>query len=198
MSNFECPLRSPAARRRDATRRLVMDAFFAALYFVFARFVSIDTPIVQISFSSFPIIFCALMLGTRDALLVAFVGSYLEQVTSPYGLSPTTPLWMLPVILLALFAALFGRLLPRPLEIKKTGRLLPLLVIILCGELLLTVTNTAALYIDGWVMHYPVKALDAIALTRLINCAVRAAINCVVLPLLLPPVQKMYLSRKHQ
>jgi hypothetical protein len=63
-------------------------------------------------------------------------------------------------------------------------------VTIVVSELLLTALNTAALYIDGAILGYAVKALHLLMPMRVINGLVRAVISCVLIPLLLPPLKK--------
>lgn len=170
-------------------RRLVMDAMFIALYVVFEQ-LSVEMAIVEISLTSLPILLCARLYGLRDALAVALIGSFVEQLTSPYGLSVTTPLWMAPVILMAACAAILFWLLGR-----RGGRLRLLFVIIL-SELVFTVLNTAALYLDGYIMDYAVKALHLMVMPRLLNCLVRMAVSCILLPLLLPKLERLSGQKK--
>ena len=178
--------------RRNATYRLILDALFAALYLVLAAFVSIRTPFAKISFSSLPLLLAAYLFGPVDAILAATVGSFLEQVK--FGLGPTTPLWMLPAIVMAGSAGVFG-LLARKWE-KDSGMYHNLLIAAtLLAEILFTAANTAALYLDGYLMHYSVKALTALLPPRLANLGVRAAITTLTVRLLLPRVQKLMSKR---
>lgn len=173
-------------------RRLVMDAMLIALYVVFKTQLSIVTPIMKISpFVSLPILLCARLYGLRDALVVAFVGSLVEQVTSPYGISVSTLIWMAPVIFQAAFAAILFWLLCR-----REGRL-RLLIVVILSELFLTVLNVLGLYLDGYIMQYAVEALDVIAVPRLLNCLARTVISCILFPMLLPPLGRLARQKKH-
>lgn len=173
--------------RRD-TYRLILDALFAALYLVLAAFVSIRTPFAKISFSSLPLLLAAYLFGSVDALLVATVGAFLEQVK--FGLGPTAPLWMLPAMSMAVIAGVLGLL------ARRSSRYYNLLVpVTLIAEIVFTATNTAALYLDGYLMHYSVKALTALLPPRLANLGVRAVITSVTVRLLLPRVQKLLSKR---
>ena len=174
--------------RRNATYRLILDALFAALYLVLAAFVSIRTPFAKISFSSLPLLLAAYLFGPVDTILVATVGSFLEQVK--FGLCPTTPLWMLPAIVMAGSAGVFG-LLARKWG-KDSGMYHNLLI---AATLLAEILFTAALYLDGYLMHYSVKALTALLPPRLANLGVRAAITTLTVRLLLPRVQKLMSKR---
>ncbi len=165
-------------------RRLTLNAVLAALYVVFATLLSFKTPFFEVSLVSVPIFLSAALFGA-DAIFVALLGSLIEQLLSPYGLSVTTPLWMAPPVLLAAVAAL-GFLLLRH---QRENASAVLLLLLFC-EVLLTVSNTAALYLDGYIMGYAVKALHLIALPRAINGGVRALLSCLLLPLLLPPLRR--------
>lgn len=181
---------------RFTTKRLVTDALFAALYVVFSCFVTVKTPIVEISFASFPVIFSAFLLDPADAALIALTGSFIEQMM--FGLSPTAPLWMLPPILQGLTVGLLASLTSaHPDHIRKLKTALTVVLAVCTGELILTAANTGALYLDGFICGYPVKALHLIVVPRICNCAVRAVLNCILIPLLLPPVQKLFSMRKN-
>ena len=166
-------------------RRLVLDAMLVALYVVFSTVLAFKTPWFEVSLVGLPILLSARLFGAKDALVIALLGSFMEQLMSPYGLSATTPLWMAPVVLMAAAAALGFFLIGR-------RNSLPLMLgVIILSELLLTVFNTAALYLDGYIMNYAVKALHLIALPRLINSGVRMAISCALVPLLIPPISRL-------
>ena len=169
-------------------RRLTTDAILIALFVVFSTFLSFKTPLFEVSLVSLPILLCAFYCGPLDALAVAAIGSFLEQALSAYGLSVTTPIWMAPVILQALAAALLFHFFYR----GKKAPLWVLIAIIVVSELVLTATNTAALYLDGAVWGYSVKALHLLLPTRLINGGVRCVLSCTLLPLVLPALNRSF------
>lgn len=178
---------SPLGRRRAAVVRLTTDAMLTAVYIVLASLLSVNLPFAQISLSSFPLLLCAFLFGTGDAVAVALCGSFVEQVL--FGLSPTAPLWMLPPILMAFAAGLAVWLLRR-----LTGRepnLWQIITITVVGEVLLTVANTAVLYLDARIVGYPVKALTVLLPTRLLNCCLRAVCTTALTVLLLPLMRSL-------
>lgn len=179
---------------KRSTYRMILDALFAALYFVLAAFVSVRTPFAEISFSSLPLLLAAYLFGPADAALVATVGAFLEQVHSEYGLGPTAPLWMLPAILMAGCAGVLGLLAKKCAKSDRDyyNLLIPATLI---AEILFTVANTAVWYLDGYLMHYSVGALTALLLPRLANLGVRTVITTVTVRLLLPRVQKLMSKR---
>ncbi len=163
-------------------RRLTTDAILVALFVVFSTLLSFKTPFFEVSLVSLPILLAAFYCGPLDALIVATLGSFLEQALSAYGLGVTTPIWMAPAILQALTAALLFRFLYR----GKAKRAWVLIAIIITAELVLTLANTAALYLDGAIFDYSVKALHLLLPGRLLNGGVRCVLSAVLLPIVLP------------
>ena len=175
---------------RSKIYRLAMNALFVALYFILGTYLSFKIPgAVQISFSTIPLLLCAFLFTPVDAVTVAVLGTLLEQILdpSPYGFM-TLPMWLVPNAVLALVVAL-GAIRIRKLESRKTA-LVCTAVLIVCAEVLLTALNTAALYVDGYILGYSVKALHLLLPTRVANCFVRAAISCVVCLALIPPLRR--------
>ncbi len=171
--------------------RLVLDALFAALYVVLSTYLSIKIPgSVQISFSSLPILLCAFLLKPTDAVAVAVLGTFVEQVLdpSPYGYA-TLLMWLIPGAVQALIAGL-GAVCVERMRVGSAKKAFAFLIVfIVSAEVSLTFLNTVALYIDGYIFSYPVKALHLLLPMRLLNLLVRTAISCVVVPLLLPPLR---------
>lgn len=173
------------SRRNQQLLRLVLDAMLVALYVVLSVFATVKIPnVIEISWASLPVLLAAFLFRPQDAVAVALCGSFLEQLLSPYGLSPTTPLWMAPVVLQAIFAGLLV-----PLARRKNGKLWQVLIIV-ASEFLLTACNTGALYLDARIMGYTVKALIILLPPRLINGTARAVLSAVLVPALLLPLSK--------
>ena len=173
---------SVSTQSRLHIRRLTTNATLVALFVVFSTLLSFKTPFFEVSLVSLPILLAAFYCGPVDALIVAALGSFLEQALSAYGLSATTPIWMAPVLLQALCAGLLFHFLCR----KGGAKPVVLVAIILLSELVLTAANTAALYLDGAIWQYSVTALHILLPGRLINGGVRCVLSAVLLPLVLP------------
>lgn len=184
-----------ADHSRRATFHLVLDALFAAIYVVLASFLTVRLPMMEISLSTLPLLLVGFLFGPIDAVTVALVGSFLEQALSQYGLTVSAPLWMLPPVLMALAAGLFGLLLRHTPKDTRRYYVLLITATLLC-ELLCTAANTVVLYVDGlYVAHYPVRALALILPTRLANLGLRVLVTVLAVPLLLPRAQKLVAKR---
>ncbi len=184
--SMEQNFRTPATH----VRRLALDAVLAALFVLFAVVFTIKTPVLEISWASLPILVAALLFGLPDALAVALIGSFMEQALSQYGLSPTTPLWMAPVLLQAFVAGLFAHL------ARRTEQRWILIFAVIAAELVLTAANIAALYLDGAIYSYALPALHLMVPGRLLNAAVRTALSVILLPPLLLALRRILGQRR--
>lgn len=81
---------------KEKTMVLCRVALLAAAYFVLSITLTIKTPYLEITFKSLPVVVGALMFGPVGGGLVALFGELLAQMIGPYGLMPTTVLWLLP------------------------------------------------------------------------------------------------------
>ena len=180
-----------AISARTNVYRIALDALFVALYVVLGTFASIKIPgVIQISFSTLPILLAAFLLRPADAVGIALMGTFVEQVIdpSPYGFV-TLPMWLIPGAVVALVASL-GACYVRRLTAAR-AKLIVMLITVFFSELLLTALNTTALYIDGAILEYSVKALHLLLPTRLLNGVARAVISCIAVPLLYTPLHKV-------
>lgn len=174
---------------RSKIYRIALDALFVALYVVLSTVLSVKIPgAIQISLSTLPLLLAAFLFSPADAAAVALLGTFLEQVLdpSPFGFA-TLPIWLIPYTAMALTAAISAVFIRR-VDNKKLAVLLTCAAVI-CAEVLLTVLNTGALYLDGYLLNYPVKALHLLLPTRALNCLVRCLISSVLVNLLLPPLR---------
>lgn len=136
----------------DRTVRLATDAMLAAMYFVLTYFVTIRIANLRITLASLPIVVCVLLFGPVDACAAAAIGELLNQLLS-YGLTATTPLWLLPPMLRA---AVIG---VAVLVCRKTGKPLerrPLLfgAVALVAAALTTLANTGITWLDSVLYGY--------------------------------------------
>ena len=156
-------------KNRAHVLRLCTDAMLAALYVLLKSVLRISLPpVLEISFSSLPILLAAFLFGAPDALAVAFCGSLADQIIG-HGISVSTPIWMAPVLLLAVAASLPGLFARRPYPLWR------FYLYVFLAELTLTAANTAALYMDG--------------------AFARAVLSCVVLMPLLLALSKSGIGR---
>ena len=145
-------------------RRITMDGMMIAIFVVLAKF-TIKAGPIHIAFSGLSVVFASIYFGLPDGLIVALLGETIIQLTSSYGITPTTPLWILPPAFRALSCGLFAlpfRRKGEPLEKHLVFYTLAILI----GAILVTLANAGVEWIDGKVMGYNPKLTYILILTR--------------------------------
>jgi uncharacterized membrane protein len=132
---------------------MCLDAMFIALYFLLAK-LSFPIGNIHLTLASLPLVISALLLGVRSTVVVALLGEFLNQLLG-YGLTLTTPIWMLPPLIRGLTIALVGYFCQKKGEALENHLVLYYITIV-SAALLTTAANTLALYLDAIIIGYPV------------------------------------------
>ena len=145
-------------KQKIATRRLVINAVLIAIYVVL-RFFNIPVGnYFRFTLASFSVILCALLYGPVDGLLVGLLGEFIAQVTGPFGLTATTPLWCVGETVRGGVLGLCSRLFLRKglLAAEKPERKHVVWLLICCGltGVLAALGQTFALYVDSKMFGY--------------------------------------------
>ncbi len=172
---------------RSKIYRISLDAVLLAINVV----MNVAVP-SEFSWASLPVLLCAFLMSPGDALAVAALGSFIEQLF--YGLNATTVLWILPWVVFAAFVG-FGAALARRHE-----RMWCMVLVIVAGELVLNICNTSVLLYFGYVQMDPAQFTEGLAmplvavltyLVRMPQAVIRAVLSAIVVPLLLPPLRRV-------
>ena len=136
------------------TKRLTTLAMLIAVYIVLSILTPIKLSNFKFTFEAFPILVAGLLLGPVDGLLVGAIGSTIYQLLfSGYGITPTTPLWVLPHALSGLIVGLYAKYKKYDLDFKH------IIFISIISALLVTTLNLLALYVDSKMFGYYSKTL---------------------------------------
>ena len=168
--------------------RITLDALFVALFVVLATVLSFETPLFKLAWTSLPILLCAFLLRPADAIAVALLGSFLDQMI--YGLNAQAPLWMLPFLLLGVISSLLAN------TVCRDGKLWKVVVSLVISELALTVFNTLSLYLCGYILANVTNPALLIwgFVTRILPALPRIVLSAIFVPVLLKPLRRV-LSR---
>ena len=163
--------------RKFTTKQLATDAMLAAMVAVLG-YVSLDFTSIKITFESVPILIGALLFGPADGAAIGLVGTLVYQLLR-YGVSVTTPLWILPYMLAGLLVGLIAKG-EKELSLKR------LALAVFSSSLLIFLLNTLVLYLDSKIYGYysPVYIFGSF-LPRLVICLGKAAAYTALLPELL-------------
>lgn len=133
-------------------------ALLAAMYFLL-NMLEIRTPgNLHITFDRLPVVVSALAFGPMEAVLVAMFGELLNQIISPYGITATTLLWVIPPMIQA------GILGVAAARMQASGKRLEsrpvaCYVISVLAAVITTAANTAVIWLDSVIYGYYTFAL---------------------------------------
>ena len=169
---------------KKTIKRITGDGMLLAIYIVLSTLTVRATPNLQITFTGLAIIMASVLYGFGDSILIAVLGSFVAQLRGPYGLSVTTPIWMIPPVLRAI---VFG--LVYEIYLKKGIRLqdkkIMFVVWAIVAGLVTTVANTGAIFLDAKIFGYPVSmAVIESAFRFLSSIASSIVIGLVCLPVI--------------
>lgn len=164
-------------KKQMTITRLVLGAMLIAIYVV----LSMPMLAVQVggglkfTFEHFPVILSAVIFGPIDAVLVGGLGELINQLTT-FGLTPTTALWILPIVFRGAFLGVMRTILPgqmgRSAIIQKK---IPIVFMVICmvSGVLSSLLNTLALYVDSKLFGYYTYAMVfGVLLIRIISSVV--------------------------
>ncbi len=165
--------------------RITVDAMFVALFVVLATVLSFETPLFKISWTSLPVLLCAFLMRPVDAVAVALLGSFLDQML--YGLNAQTLFFMLPFVLLAVVSVLLAN------TFCRDGTPWKIVVALVLSELVLTVSNTFSLYFCGYILADVTEPSLLLwgFLMRTPQALPRMVLSAIFIPVLLKPLRRV-------
>lgn len=179
---------------------MTLIALLSSLYVVLS-FLEIEAGVFKISLASFVIIFSSLTLPFVDSLSIAIIGTFIQQLK--FGLGPTTILWMLPIIIRALFISSMD-LISRRFDKNLYERKVLCIITIVISSIIVTILNTAVMYFDALIYQYPYEFVFITAIFRaLINIGITVCETILIFIIIKPlnkggmlPERKLYGQNK--
>ena len=169
------------------TKRLTTLALLSAVYVVLAVMTPIRLINFKFTFEAFPVLVTAFLMGPVDGMLVGILGSGLYQVlASGYGITPTTPLWILPHAFSGFLAGFLARRMGEEMTFLKTG--------LIAGISAVTVTllNTLALYADSKMYgSYSSQLVFGMLLIKILTGILLAEVYALIMPKLIEQLRKI-------
>ena len=164
--------------------RICGDGMLLAMYIVLSTLTVRLTPNLQIAFTGLTVIMAVVLYGLPDAILIAVLGSFIGQARGAYGLSITTPLWMVPPILRAVvFGIAYEIFLIKGIKLEDKKVLFIVFAII--AGLVTTIANTGAIFLDAMIFEYPVSMAVVESIFRFVSSILSSVfIALVTLPII--------------
>lgn len=152
--------------------------------FIVLNYASFNVPPFKFSLKGLPVIFIAVVFGPLHAALLGGVGEFFCQLISPYGLTPTTPLWVLPWIVQGIIVGLLFKH-----KNVKNHIFLWIFTVILCC-LVVTGINTFTLWFDAKIFGYNPNLTYVTVPLRFVSSLISAIIYGLLIPVFFEPLIK--------
>ena len=163
---------------------MTLNSVLAAICTTLA-FLAISTQGLKITFESLPVLIGALLFGPLSGAAIGTLGTIIYQLLK-FGVTITTPLWILPYTLYGLYVGYYAKRHGFKLSTKQT------FFIVISGELLITMINTISLYIDSHIYGYYYPALIVgLLLPRLGICIAKGIAFSLIAPQIVKPLQRI-------
>ena len=175
--------------KQVAVKRMVMNAAMVAVYVVLSLpFLVISVGGIKVTFEHFPVVLCGILFGPVDAMIVGGIGEFINQITS-FGLTPTTLLWILPIVVRGLVVGLCAKCFKKYMGLKAiVQRKVPVLFFLICivSGIISSLFNTFALYVDSKLYGYYTFAMvfGALAVRILLSAVTSIVIAIAIKPIL--------------
>jgi len=185
--------------KMSVTKRMAIIAVMSALYIVLGL-ISINLGVIKITFASLTTITIAVLLGPLDAMGVALIGSFIEQLVLGYGLTPTTVLWMLPPIIKAGLYGLTALLYRRHHEETVEQNLLIYYASTIIIGLIVTALNTGVIILDAKIFGYPDGLTGILIVMRFVSSILTSiAVAAISIPIIkaIKPKFARFSNRKY-
>ena len=164
--------------KANTTRRFAVNALLAAMCAVLGA-LSLNFGNLKITFEDLPVLIGALLFGPLDGLAIGGIGTLLYQLLR-YGVTITTPLWILPYALCGLLAGRYAKKRGFALNTKQ------LACIVFTMGIMTFLLNTASLYVDSKIYgYYSFAFIFGVTVPRALICLGKAAAFTALLPSLL-------------
>ena len=171
-------------------KRLVTNAMLIAMYVVLSLVATINLGNMKFTLDSLPIIVGAALFGPVDGMLIGLCGSFINQLIT-WGLGPTTLLWIIPAGVRGLLIGLFAKHHNFDMSFKQTQ------FITISSALIVTVLNTAAMYIDSKIYgYYSFAYVFGGFVPRIIAGIIIAFVFGAILPHILKPIRRIVIEPK--
>ena len=170
--------------KKYSVKDISLASTFAALSIIL-DVLSVRTDSSKYTLYGLPLLFAGILFGPWVGLLTGLVSGFLSQLLT-FGLSITTPLWMIAPML---WGFISGLLFHNVFKKKESPKNIVLTVIL--TSVFVTLTNTLALYLDGLIYHYPTPYVIAQLGVRLITSIMLAIIYSILIQGVLPKIKNL-------
>ena len=172
-----------SAQKRKTAYTICMVAMLTAMMVLLKRTIAIETPYIKINFASLPIMLGAMLFGPVEGMVVGLLGELIAQITGPYGLAPTTVLYVAPAAVRGVVVGM-GALWCRRTGRRMESRPVVCYAVGVVGAVLTTVANTVSIWLESVMYHTEFMVHIPFLPARFANGIITAlAVTTVCIPL---------------
>lgn len=143
--------------KKSVIFEITISGVMAALAIVLDRFGSINVG-VKITLYGLPLMLVGIMFGVKIGFLTGLASGIVIQLTSPYGVGPTSIFWALAPIAWGTISALMYKV------FKKANIWISISLTVLITSLTANILNTCAMYMDSLLVKDSYYTLSKILL----------------------------------
>ena len=139
-------------KNRFSIYKICMLALLTAMMVLLKRTIAIETPYFKFNFASLPIMLAAMLFGPVEGMVVGLLGEFIAQITGPYGLAPTTVLYVAPAAIRGVVVGL-GAVWCRRTGKRIESRPVACYAICVAGAVFTTLGNTVSIWLESVMYH---------------------------------------------
>lgn len=136
-----------STQKKNQIYTICMVALLTAMMVLLKRTIAIETPYFKFSFASLPIVLAAMLFGPVEGAVVGLLGEFIAQITGPYGLAPTTVLYVAPAAIRGVVVGC-GAFWCRRTGKRIESRPVTCYAVCIAGAVLTTVGNTLSIWME--------------------------------------------------
>ena len=162
---------------------VVYIGIFSTLFFILGT-MAISAYNIKLTFQNLPLYVGAIVLGPINGVLIGGIGSFLVQLMF-YSIMPTTIIWILPHMIIGFITGfIFTKKIVDIDEIPKSW------IVIILLNILLTLFNTFALYLDSVINGYFSPIVISELFFRLLLSIIVGVIYSLIIPMIVKVIKK--------
>ena len=168
-------------------KKLISIALYIAMFTVLSIYGTINIVDAKLTLQNFPLLLGAITLGPTAGAIIGFTGALLNQLLT-YGFTPTTLIWVLPHTIFGLLTGLVFE--NKKLKADKGVRFWVTIIVL---QLILTLLNTVALFVDSVIFgYYSFLLIFGSLIARLMLSVLTSIVYCCILPPVLKVIKKIH------
>lgn len=153
--------------KSSLTFKIALASVMAALAIVLEKLsIPLGDGTYKITLYGFPLLFTSVFYGPLVGGCAGLVVGFISQLTSIYGISATSVLWMIAPVLWGTVGGLILKL----FKSENKYNIFNIIIVVVITSLLVSLTNSLVMFLDGQILGYVVEQ-------TLVNIVIRCLIS---------------------